>query len=191
MRSVTAKLNYLKIAPRKARLVADSIKGLSVNEAEAQLSISPKRAALPIIKLLRSAIANAKHNQQLDAGRLFIKEIRVDQGTTLKRHIPRAMGRTTPIHKKSAHITLVLAEPEKFKEPRFKIVKPERIKKREIEKIRKERAQQREQSGFARSREASEEIYGEAKSREARKEKETKKTKGPGFIKRIFRRKSI
>lgn len=172
MKTQTAKLNYLKIAPRKARLVADSIRGLSINEAEAQLSISPKRASLPLIKLLRSAVANAKHNQQIDAGRLFVKEIRVDEGPALKRFMPRAMGRATPIHKKSSHIILVLAESEKLKEPRFKIVKPERIKKREMERIRKERMEQKE--------------------REQQKEiKETRKTKGPGFIKKMFRRKSI
>jgi len=172
MKTQKAKLRYLRIAPRKVRLAADLIRGLSVNEAEAQLSISPKRASLPLIKLLRSAIANAKHNQQLDAGRLFIKEIRVDQGPTLKRYLPRAMGRATPLHKKSSHITLVLAESEKLKTPRFKIVKPEKIKKREFERIKKEQAKQ--------------------KQGEQQKEiKETKKTKGPGFIKRIFRRKSI
>ena len=169
MKQQTAKLNYLRIAPRKVRLVADSIRGLSVNEAEAQLSLKPKRAGLPLIKLLHSAIANAKHNQQLDASRLFIKEIRVDQGPTLKRFMPRAMGRATPIHKKSSHIMLVLAESEKLKEPRFKIVKPERIKKRELERIRKERTEQKEKQEV----------------------KETKKTKSPGFIKKMFRRKSI
>ena len=79
MKTQTAKLNYLKIAPRKTRLVANVLKGLSVNEAEAQLLMSPKRASGPLIKLLRSAIANAK-NRQLNPERLFIKEIRVDQG---------------------------------------------------------------------------------------------------------------
>lgn len=165
MKTQTARLKYLHIAPRKARLVASSLRGLSVNEAEAQLLISSKRAGEPIIKLLRSAVANAKHNSQLNADNLFIKEIRVDQGPMLKRFLPRAMGRATPLQKKSSHITLVLAESEKLKAPRFKIVKPEKISKKEkIEKIKKET-----------------------------KETDTEKTssKKPGFMKKMFRRKSI
>jgi large subunit ribosomal protein L22 len=171
MKTTTAKLNYLKIAPRKTRLVADVLKGLSVNEAEAQLLLSQKRAAEPLIKLLRSAVANAK-NKQLNPERLFIKEIRVDQGPMMKRFIPRAMGRATAIQKKSSHITLVLAESEKLKAPRFKIVKPEKVKKEKT------------------------------KTKEIKTEKETEKPKlpeketakpaeKPGFVKKIFRRKSI
>jgi large subunit ribosomal protein L22 len=110
MKTQTAKLRYLHIAPRKVRLVANAIKGLSVNEAEAQLLMSPRRPASDLIKLLRSAVANAKHNAQLSPERLFVKEIRVDQGPMLERYMPRAMGRATAIQKKSSHVTLVLAE---------------------------------------------------------------------------------
>ncbi|MDP3015059.1 MAG: 50S ribosomal protein L22 [bacterium] len=171
MKTQTARLKYLHIAPRKARLVASSLKGLSVNEAEAQLLISPKRAGEPIIKLLRSAVANAKHNSQLNADNLFIKEIRVDQGPMLKRFLPRAMGRATPLQKKSSHITLVLAESEKLKAPRFKIVKPEKISKKEkIEKIKKETDIEK------------------PKITERDKIKPIEK---PGFMKKMFRRKSI
>ena len=128
MKTATAKLNYLRMAPRKTRLIANMIKGLSANEAEAQLLLNPRKASEPILKLLRSAIANGKQkNIQLE--NLFVKEIRVDQGPMLKRFMPRAQGRATPIQKKTSHITLILAESEKIKKPRFKIVKPERIKK--------------------------------------------------------------
>ncbi len=175
MRSVTTKLNYLKIAPRKVRLVANSLKGLSVSEAEAQLLISPRRVSLAIIKLLRSAVANAKNNSQMNTNHLFIKEIRVDQGPMLKRYMPRAMGRATPIQKKSSHIILVLAESEKTKAPRFKIVKPEKISK----KI---------SSGETKRKKTEPE-------KPKPPEKETKETPKPaakqGFIKRMFRRKSI
>ncbi len=167
-----AQLRYLHIAPRKVQLVANAIKGLSVNEAEAQLLMSPRRPAQALLGLLRSAAANAKNNKQLNPESLFVKEIRVDKGPMLKRFMPRAMGRANLIQKKSSHIILVLAESEKLKAPRFKITKPEKIKKHVAEKMKKERTEQKE------------------KTREE-KIKETKQTKGPGFIKRMFRRKSI
>lgn len=167
-----AQLRYLHIAPRKVQSVANVIKGLSVNEAEAQLLMNPRRPASALLGLLRSAAANAKNNKQLNPERLFVKEIRVDKGPMLKRYMPRAMGRANLIQKKSSHIILVLAESEKLKVPRFKIAKPEKIKKHLAEKMKKERAEQKE------------------KTREE-KTKEIKQVKGPGFIKRMFRRKSI
>jgi len=170
-----AMLRYLRMAPRKVRLVANFIKGLSVNEAEAQLLMNPKRPSLTLLKLLRSAVANAKHNSQLSPERLFIKEIRVDQAPMLKRYMPRAMGRASHIQKKGSHIILVLAESEKLKAPRFKIVKPQRISKKEkIEKIKKTKGEE------------------ELKKPKAPEEKERQKPAGkPGFIKRMFRRKAV
>ncbi len=172
MNTATAKLNYLRMAPRKTRLVANMIKGLSANEAEAQLLLHSKKAGEPILKLLRSAIANAKQkNIQLE--NLFVKEIRVDQGPMLKRFMPRAQGRATPIQKKTSHITLILAESEKPKQSRFKIVKPERIKKSVAEKIKKEKFESKE------------------KTKEEELIKEVKPVEKTGFAKRVFRRKSI
>jgi len=107
MQQQTAKLSYLRISPRKVRSVADLIRGLSVNEAEAQLLMVRRRPAHPLLKLLRSAIANAK-NKQINPDHLFIAEIRVDQGPMLKRVMPRARGSASPIQKKMSHITLVL-----------------------------------------------------------------------------------
>jgi len=171
MKTQIAKLRYLRIAPRKVRLVANSIKGLSVNEAEAQLLISPKRASEAILKLLRSAVANAKNNQ-LDSNRLFVKEIRVDQGPMLKRYLARAMGRASAIQKKSSHITLVLAESEKLKESRFKIIKPEKVSKKKAEKIKKEMKVE--------------------KTKVSEKEKEEKKpAEKTSVVRRIFRRKAV
>jgi large subunit ribosomal protein L22 len=92
----TAKLKYLHITPRKTRLVINTLKNLNVNEAEAQLLARNKRAAGPILKLLRSAMANAQ-SQNLDKGRLVIAKITVDEGPTLKRFMPRARGRATPM----------------------------------------------------------------------------------------------
>jgi|SRR3989344_6991807 len=108
MKDVTAKLRYLRIAPRKVRVVADSIRGKSVRDAEIVLRFVARRAHLPLEKLLKSAVANAKHNFHMQPETLVIKSIRVDQGPVLKRRLLRARGMATPIRKKSSHITLVL-----------------------------------------------------------------------------------
>ena len=110
MKTQTAKLKYLKISPRKTRLVADLIRGLSVNEAEAQLLMLPNRASKPILKLLRSAVAAAKNNQQMNPDRLLVKNIRVDQGPRTKRWRTRARGASSLIEKKSSHVFLFLEE---------------------------------------------------------------------------------
>jgi len=128
MAIVTAKLKHLHIAPRKVRLVANAIKGLSVNEAEAQLLFRAKRSSHVILQLLRSAVANAKNNQKLNPSNLIVKNIQVDQGPTLKRFLPRAMGRATPIHKKTSHISLILEESPKAKMPRFNIAAAKKVK---------------------------------------------------------------
>lgn len=100
--------NYRQ-SPRKVRLVADLVKGKKVNEAIVALNLLPKRAGLPISKLVQGAVANAKQTGA-DAESLFIKEIRVDKGIVMKRMMPRAMGRGARINKRTSHITLVLAE---------------------------------------------------------------------------------
>src|SRR3989344_9692027 len=117
-----AKLKYLHIAPRKVRLVANALRGLPANEAEAQLYLRPQRASKPLLKLLRSAIANAKNNQKTDPDKLVVESIQVDSGPVLKRFLPRAMGRATPILKRTSHVTLVLKESERKFEPKFNIV---------------------------------------------------------------------
>ncbi len=132
MQQQAAKLNYLRIAPRKVRSVADLIRGLSVNEAQAQLLAVRRRSAKPLLKLLRSAVADAK-NKQINADHLFISEIRVDQGPMLKRYLPRARGSASPIEKKMSHVTLVLGVDEKLS-PKFIIAAPQ---KKETPKERK------------------------------------------------------
>jgi len=113
--SVTAKLRYLRIAPRKVRSVADLIKGKSVEEAQNILNFVRKRAALPLLKLLKQAIANAKNNFQLDEKNLYVAKILIDEGSKLKRMMPRARGQAAEIQKKTSHITLVLDEISKKK----------------------------------------------------------------------------
>jgi len=113
---VRAKLRYLKIAPRKVRLVIDLIRGLPLAEARNQLKFVHKRAAKPILKLLESAVANAKNNFNLDENNLYIKKITADEGPKLKRWRPRAYGRATQILKRSTHVTIILDEMEKKEE---------------------------------------------------------------------------
>ncbi len=107
---VKAQLKYLRIAPRKTRLLVDLIRGMTLKEAKMQLSGQTKKAVEPILKLLKSAESNAKNNFKMKTENLYIKEIKVDSGPTLKRHMPRARGRATKIRKKSSHISIVLAE---------------------------------------------------------------------------------
>ena len=110
---IVAKLNYLHIAPRKVRLIADSIRKKTVKEAETILSFVPKRAALPLRKLMKSAVANAKNTFGLDESNLFISKITVDEGPKMKTWMPRARGSPSMIQKKNSHITLFLDEIEK------------------------------------------------------------------------------
>jgi len=107
---VHASLRFLRMSPRKVRLVVDAIRGLSVSAAETKLNFLPKLAAQPVHKLLRSAMANADHNFHLKPETLFIKMIVADGGPTLKRSRPRAFGRAAPIRKRTTHITLVLSD---------------------------------------------------------------------------------
>ena len=106
---VHASLRFLRMAPRKVRLVVDSIRGLSAVNADARLSFIKKGAALPVQKLLRSAMANAEHNFHLNKEDLIVKTITADGGPVLKRMRPRAQGRSAPIRKRTTHIMLVLA----------------------------------------------------------------------------------
>ena len=100
----------VRIAPRKVRLVVDLIRGKQVGEAVAILRHTPKSASPVVEKLLNSAIANAEHNYEMDVNSLVISEAFVDEGVTLKRFRPRAMGRASRINKRTSHITIVVSE---------------------------------------------------------------------------------
>lgn len=101
---------HLRIAPRKARLVADLIRGKKVDEALMILDFVPKKAARLMTKTLKSVIANAENTQRVDVDRLYVCRITVDGGATLKRFLPRAHGRATPLRKRTSHITIVVDE---------------------------------------------------------------------------------
>ena len=100
----------VRIAPRKVRLVVDLIRGKQVGEAVAILRHTPKAASPVVEKVLKSAVANAEHNYELDVNNLVVSEIFVDEGPTLKRFPPRAQGRASAINKRTSHITVVVSE---------------------------------------------------------------------------------
>ncbi len=106
-----ATAKYVRIAPRKARLVADEVRGKSYPEAVSLLQFTNKRAARILGDVLNSAAANAEHNSEADPDELRVKTVRVDEGPTIKRYRPRAMGRATMIRKRTSHITVQLEPP--------------------------------------------------------------------------------
>jgi ribosomal protein L22 len=105
---VRAQAKYVRSSPRKARLVVDHIRGKSVDEARAILAHTPRAAAVPVLKVLESAIANAEHNHELLPEELRVHQVMVDEGPTIKRFRPRALGRATKIRKRTSHITINL-----------------------------------------------------------------------------------
>ena len=107
---VTARARYIRVSPRKARLVTDLVKGKKVEEALNILAFTKKAFAKTLTKVINSAVANAQQNKQMDVDTLMVKRISVDGGPTLKRYIPRAMGRATMVRKRTSHVTVVLDE---------------------------------------------------------------------------------
>ena len=142
---VKAKISYLRIAPRKVRLVVDLIRGKNVERAEDILNFTTKKASLPIIKLLKQALANAKNNFQLDPANLYISKIFVDEGPKFKRWRARARGQAYEIQKKTSHITIILGELKKTAKKAKKTVKKPSLAKaaegegeKKVEEPRKE-----------------------------------------------------
>jgi large subunit ribosomal protein L22 len=109
---VRASSRYVRVAPRKARLVADQVRGLQIDRARALLQFSPRGAASDIGKLIESAASNAENNHDLVADEMRVAEITVDEGPTLRRFRPRALGRATPINKRTSHIAVALSPQE-------------------------------------------------------------------------------
>lgn len=129
-KEIRAQLKNLQMAPRKVRLLVNLIRGMKVEDALAQLSFSHKDAAVPVAKLLKSAIANAVHDATIKTETLKIKIAHVIDGKTIHRWMPRALGRATPIRKRAAHVTIVLeGEVDDKKE----------IKKEEKTEVKKEK----------------------------------------------------
>jgi ribosomal protein L22 len=109
---VRASAKYVRVAPRKVRLIADQVRGKQIDEARALLRFSTRSAARDVAKVIDSAAANAENNHDLVADDMMISEITVNEGPTLKRYRPRALGRATPIHKRTSHIAVALTPEE-------------------------------------------------------------------------------
>ena len=101
---------FIRLSPRKVRLVVDQIRGKGVEEALNILKFTPKRSALVVSKTLRTAVANAESTQSVDVDQLYVKQAKVDEGGMWKRFTPRAQGRATRIRKRLSHVTIVLDE---------------------------------------------------------------------------------
>ena len=174
---IKAKLNYLRIAPRKVRSVIDLIRGKEIREAEAQLKFVSRRASDPILRLLKSAIANAKSNFNVDKDNLFIKEVIVNEGVPYKRFRPMSRGRAYPILKRTSHIIISLGVKEGVK-----------IEKKSNVSIERKTAPS--ESAHEEVNAEKKEIKTTTKNRKTNKEF-TIKPKKQSLAKRIFRRKSI
>lgn len=133
---VKASLKHLRMSARKLRLVIDVVRSMPVLTAIDQLKFSSKLAATPVIKLIKSAIANAENTYSLEKDNLYIKSIKADEGVTLKRWMPRAHGRATAIRKRGCHIDLVLGEIKASVKKEKKVVKADEPVK--LEKLVKE-----------------------------------------------------
>ncbi|HZJ03424.1 MAG TPA: 50S ribosomal protein L22 [Thermoleophilia bacterium] len=107
---VDATAKYVRVSPRKARLVVDLIRGKSVQDADSILMLTPRGASPEVRKVLKSALANAENNHDMDADELIVARAFVNEGPTLRRFRPRAMGRATRIRKRTSHITISLDE---------------------------------------------------------------------------------
>lgn len=186
---IKAKAKHIKASPRKVRLVVDLIRGLNVDQALNQLTFVNKKATGSIEKLVKSAIANALNNFELKENNLFIKEIRVDEGPTMKRWQPRARGRACPIRKRTSHVNIVLSElvaSSEVKAKKQKIAAPIKLgaKPKEDEGIKNKDAEKEEA--------VSEEEIGKKIIDNKGKGKNTKieGASSKAFGKKMFRRKS-
>jgi len=163
---VISKLKDLRIAPRKVRLIADLIRRKKAEEAQTILAFTIKRGSRPLLKLLKTALADAKNNFQLDAANLYISKITVDEGPILKRWRPRSRGMAYPIKKRTSQITLILEEIETGR--KIKEIK---------EKAREEKSQSPEKKDRSKIKH--------------KPELEIIKPKTIRGLKRVFRRKSV
>ena len=170
---IRSELNYFRSSPRKMRLVADAIRGKSVPEAEMVLGFLTRRAAGPMAKLLKAAVADARQNFQVTSSdALVVSRVMVDSGPTLKRSRPRAMGRAFPIRKRTSHVVLVL-------ESRGPAPAKRRRRKADIAFIHGETAPE------------TEEVRAVQSKHETFRAKPKVVTKPTDFVRRMFRRKAI
>jgi len=174
---ISAKLSYLRIAPRKTRLLADLVRGKSVKEAQTILSFTIKKGSSPVLKLLNQAVASAVNNYQLEPDNLYIAKIVVDEGPKYKRWRPRARGQAYQIQKKMSHIIIILDEKVKSKKKVDKSEKTAAVKKAEVKEQKAVKAGSEGKAG--------------SKSEKSKPEQDSFRPKTERGAKRIFRRKAF
>jgi len=183
----TAKLNNIRVAPRKARLVARLVKGMDVAEAVSQLDANVKKAGPFMKKLILSAVANGENNFGLDKDNLYVFDVQVGDGPTMKRWMPKAFGRAGQILKRTSKINLVLEE---------RVEGKGRKTKEQMEEEKKKRLEEKKKQMKEMEEEAKEAKEDSKKAQEERKEDMRDVEKGNKGIKskigeKIFRRKSM
>jgi large subunit ribosomal protein L22 len=195
---VKAQAKYIKIAPRKVRLVVHLVRGMNVSKAVDQLTFANKRAAKPILKLVNSAIANAEHNFELDKNNLYIKSLIAGEGPIAYRWMPRAFGRATKLRKKTTHVYLILDEKVPSKKVKKEIKKDGKkiseVSKQDIKQdpspakvdVMEENMTREDKSAKA---EPVFDVRMKGKHRNAQHQ-DKKESKEKGFLKKMFRRKS-
>jgi len=202
---VKAKARFIRMSPRKVRLVVDVIRGLDVDLALAKLDFINKAAVRPVRKVLLSAVANARHNYDIGQNNLYIKKITVDEGPKLKRWQPRAHGRATMIRKRTSHINIVLEEKVPTEKVKTKTKKKEsELAAAPVEKKKKivgkesqakkkdlaiEKAEKKEDEPVVRTREVPSKEKVEIK-KTIMKDKISGKQRAKHFFRKVFRRKA-
>lgn len=195
---VKAKAKYIRMSPKKIRLILDLIRGLDVLDAQEQLRFLAKYAKKPVLKVLNSAIANAEKDFNLKKENLYIKKAFADQGPTLDRWMPRAFGRAAPIRKKSSYITIFLEERVKTKVAIKKKKAEKKLEKLAIQ-LKKEKPPEKlsvkqEIISEKIDQKKGTDIFDERRRGKHRSKQHLDKLslkQAKGFVKRIFRRKAV
>lgn len=183
---LSVKLNYLRISPRKVRLVADLIRGKRVEEASTVLNFTVNKSSKPLLKLLNSALANARNNLKISTDNLYISKITVDEGPKYKRWMPRARGSAYEIQKKTSHVTLILDQVpgEKTK-----------LKKKKTEELPKISEKTEKQAEVQEAKEVKEgetiTIENTKKPFRPRPERSRPRAQGNKGMRRFFQRKAV
>ncbi len=175
---IKAKLKYLRIAPRKVRLVADLVRGKGAVQAQSILRFTTNRSAKPLLKLLKSAVSNAKNSFQIEEANLYVAKITVDEGPKYKRFMPRARGQAYEIQKKTSHINLVLGLSDKKVKVKKTSKKTKEAPEEIIDKVQGAETVEKD-------------TVKQEKTPKAKQRFESRKPKMEKGLKRIFRRKSF
>ncbi len=186
------KLKNLRISPRKTRIAAGALKGMDVSEALVEARHMIKRSGVSLEKLLRSAVSSAENNFGLDKDNLYVRDIQVGEGARLKRWLPRAYGRATPIIKRSCHVFLTLEERVEGKNRKSKEqLEKERREREAARKKLEKQAEKENEAAMKKEEKTKERIVSTKPKKEIIEKREEKKNSKEGWMSKVFRRKSM